>query len=274
LISWLSKVKNLIELSIRANLSVLSILVSILTFSQNLEIKELNGLIINDEIEKSGIVIINKTSGGSTITNNDGFFRIGVRLNDSLYIRSVQIKDYFMSVNENIINSDSLRIYLDQKVNELKNVTVTPYNLSGNLISDIKKIDKNEIINFDDVGIPGFKGEREEKIAYDNNAQVLLNVLLLPLMPLNIEGAYKQLSGYYKMLKMARGLEKRYNTIESIIQFYGINYFTERFRLKEEEIYEFVLGAAENYDLEFDFINSNHGLILLNLDKFYESISN
>ena len=73
---------------------------------------------------------------------------------------------------------------------------------------------------------------------------------------------------------MARGLEKRYNTIESIIQFYGINYFTERFRLKEEEIYEFVLGAAENYDLEFDFINSNHGLILLNLDKFYESISN
>ena len=274
MISWLSKVKNLIELSIRVNLSILSILVSILTFSQNLEIKELNGLIINDEIEKSGIVIINKTSGGSTITNNDGFFRIGVRLNDSLYIRSVQIKDYFMSVNENIINSDSLRIYLDQKVNELKNVTVTPYNLSGNLISDIKKIDKNEIINFDDVGIPGFKGEREEKIAYDNNAQVLLNVLLLPLMPLNIEGAYKQLSGYYKMLKMARGLEKRYNTIESIIQFYGINYFTERFRLKEEEIYEFVLGAAENYDLEFDFINSNHGLILLNLDKFYESISN
>jgi hypothetical protein len=274
LISWLSKVKNLIELSIRVNLSVISILVSILTFSQNLEIKELNGLIVNDEIEKSGIVIINKTSGGSTITNNDGFFRIGVRLNDSLYIRSVQIKDYFMYVNENIINSDSLRIYLDQKVNELKNVTVTPYNLSGNLISDIKKIDKNEIINFDDVGIPGFKGEREEKIAYDNNAQVLLNVLLLPLMPLNIEGAYKQLSGYYKMLKMARGLEKRYNTIESIIQFYGINYFTERFRLKEEEIYEFVLGAAENYDLEFDFINSNHGLILLNLDKFYESISN
>lgn len=274
MISWLSKVKNLIELSIRVNFSVLSILVSILTFSQNLEIKELNGLIVNDEIEKSGIVIINKTSGGSTITNNDGFFRIGVRLNDSLYIRSVQIKDYFMSVNENIINSDSLRIYLDQKVNELKNVTVTPYNLSGNLISDIKKIDKNEIINFDDVGIPGFKGEREEKIAYDNNAQVLLNVLLLPLMPLNIEGAYKQLSGYYKMLKMARGLEKRYNTIESIIQFYGINYFTERFRLKEEEIYEFVLGAAENYDLEFDFINSNHGLILLNLDKFYESISN
>ena len=76
------------------------------------------------------------------------------------------------------------------------------------------------------------------------------------------------------MLKMARGLEKRYDTIEKIIQFYGINYFVNRFGLKEDEIYEFILGAAENYDLEFDFKNSNHELILLNLDKFYESINN
>ena len=41
-----------------------------------------------------------------------------------------------------------------------------------------------------------------------------------------------------------------------------------------DEIYEFILGAAENYDLEFDFKNSNHGLILVNLDKFYESVNN
>ena len=48
-------------------------------------------------------------------------------------------------------------------------------------------------------------------------------------MPLNIEGIYKQLSGYYKNLKMARGLEVRYNTIESVIQFYGVKYFQERY---------------------------------------------
>ena len=32
-------------------------------------------------------------------------------------------------------------------------------------------------INFDDVGVPGFKGERAERIVYKNDAQVLLNVL-------------------------------------------------------------------------------------------------
>ena len=99
-------------------------------------------------------------------------------------------------------------------------------------------------------GIPGFKGIRKEKIAYKNNAQILLNVLLLPVMPLNIEGIYKQLSGYYKNLKMARGLEVRYNTIESVIQFYGVKYFQERYKLEIDEIYEFILGATENFDLE------------------------
>ncbi len=261
-------------MSTRASFCITFFLLSVLAYSQNSEIKELNAFIVNDEIEKSGIVVINKSSGGTTITDKDGFFSIGVSLKDSLFIRSIQIKDYYLYINEEIFKSDSLRIYLDQKVNELRNVTVSPYNLSGNLITDINKIDKNELLNFDDVGIPGYKGDRKEKIAYSNNAQVLLNVLLLPVMPVNIEGVYKQLSGYYDMLKMARGLEKRYDTIEKIIQFYGINYFVNRFGLKEDEIYEFILGAAENYDLEFDFKNSNHGLILLNLDKFYESINN
>ena len=247
---------------------------SVLSFSQNTEIKTLSGEVVNNDIEKSGIVIINKSTGGTTITDKEGFFRIGVRLKDSLFFRSVQIKAHFVYINEEVYNSDSIRVFLDVKVNELKNVDVTPYNLSGNLLADANKVNKKEMFNFDDVNIPGFKGERKEKIVYKNNSQILLNVLLLPLMPLDIEGMYKQLSGYYKNLKIARGLEKQYGGVVSIIQFYGSNYFMERYNLKEEEVYEFVLGASENYDLLTDFKNSNHGLILNNLDKFYESINN
>ena len=152
-------------MSTRVSFCITFFLLSVLAYSQNSEIKELNALIVNDEIEKSGIVVINKSSGGTTITDKDGFFSIGVSLKDSLFIRSIQIKDYYLYINEEIFKSDSLRIYLDQKVNELRNVTVSPFNLSGNLITDINKIDKNELLNFDDVGIPGYKGERKEKIA-------------------------------------------------------------------------------------------------------------
>ena len=118
------------------------------------------------------------------------------------------------------------------------------------------------------------KGEREEKIVYKSIILNLILNVLLPLTPFDIEGAYKQLSGYYKNLKIARGLEKRYESIAGIIQFYGINYFKSRYNLNEEEVYEFILGAVENYDIENNFKNSNHGLVLEDFNKFYVSINN
>ena len=248
------------------------LLTSILV-SQESKIKTFNGQVVNDNIEKSGIVVINKNSGGKVITDQNGFFKIGVRLFDSLYIRSIQIKTHYIFINENIYNSDSVKVYLRTLVTELDNVTVKPYDLSGNIISDIKKVDKKEKINFDDVGIPGFKGKREEKIVYKSTSNLLLNALLLPLTPFDIEGAYKQISGYYKNLKIARGLEKRYESIAGIIQFYGLNYFKSRYNLKDKNLYEFILGAVENYDIENNFKNSFHGLVIKDFDKFYESIN-
>ena len=78
----------------------------------------------------------------------------------------------------------------------------------------------------------------------------------------------------YKNLKIARGLEKRYESIAGIIQFYGINYFKIRYNLNDSDLYEFILGAVENYDIENNFKNSNHGLVLEDFNKFYASINN
>ena len=77
-----------------------------------------------------------------------------------------------------------------------------------------------------------------------------------------------------KNLKIARGLEKRYESIAGIIQFYGINYFKSRYNLNDSDLYEFILGAVENYDIENNFKNSNHGLVLEDFNKFYASINN
>ena len=107
-----------------------------------------------------------------------------------------------------------------------------------------------------------------------STGNLILNALLLPLTPFDIEGAYKQLSGYYKNLKIARGLEKRYESIAGIIQFYGINYFKSRYNLNDSDLYEFILGAVENYDIVINFKNSNHGLVLEDFNKFYASINN
>ena len=56
------------------------------------------------------------------------------------------------------------KVYVDQFINELDNVVVKPHNLSGNILADMENSNVKVPINFDDVGIPGFKGERQEKI--------------------------------------------------------------------------------------------------------------
>ena len=258
----------------KTNYILFALLFSVGLIGQEKEFKTLVGEVINDSIDVSGIHVINGSSGGKSITDKNGFFKVGVRKNDSIYFTSVQIKTQMIIIEETVFKTDSIRVYLEPIVNELESVTVSPNNLSGDLLADMKQIKEKEVFNFDDAGIPGFKGERKEKIVYKNSSSVLVSVILLPLMPLDVDAVYKQLSGYYKTLRSARKLESRSGTAVDIIQFYGVDFFIDSYDLNINSVYEFVLGSMENYDVEVYFRNSNHNLVLTSFKNFYESINN
>ena len=90
---------------VKNSIIIIFLLFTSFLISQESKIKTFNGQVINDDVEKSGIVVINKNSGGKVITNKDGYFQIGVRLNDSIYLRSVQIKTHYIIVNEDVFLS-------------------------------------------------------------------------------------------------------------------------------------------------------------------------
>ena len=269
-----NKVKSLLSQLQKARYILLFLFISNFLFSQERNFKTIVGEVLNDTINVSGIHVINSSSGGKTITDSDGFFKVGVRENDSIFFTSVQIKTQMIIIEKSVYEVDSIRVYLEPIVNELEGVTVSPFNLSGDLFADMKQVEEKEVFNFDDAGIPGFKGRRKEKIAYKNSASILVNVILLPIMPLDIDGIYKQLSGYYDTLRKARVLESRSGTVVDIIQFYGVDFFINNYNLEINDVYEFVIGSMENYDVERDFRNSNHILVLTNFQKFHESINN
>ena len=274
MIFLLNKVKSLLSQLQKASYILLFLFISNFLFSQERNFKTIVGEVLNDTINVSGIHVINSSSGGKTITDSDGFFKVGVRENDSIFFTSVQIKTQMIIIEKSVYEADSIRVYLEPIVNELEGVTVSPFNLSGDLFADMKQVEEKEVFNFDDAGIPGFKGNRKEKIAYKNSASILVNVILLPIMPLDIDGIYKQLSGYYDTLRKARVLESRSGTVVDIIQFYGVDFFINNYNLEINDVYEFVIGSMENYDVERDFRNSNHILVLTNFQKFHESINN
>tara|TARA_B100000767_G_scaffold274614_1_gene308218 strand:+ start:765 stop:1583 length:819 start_codon:yes stop_codon:yes gene_type:complete len=243
-------------------------------FSQtNEDYKSFKGEVVSDSLNLSGIHIINKNSGAKSITNENGLFVIGVKKNDTIIISSIQIKPHIIVVNPKVFEQDQVKVYVESFVNQLENVVVKPHNLSGNLLNDIKDSGVKNPINFDDVGVPGFKGERAERIVFKNDAQIILNILLLPIMPLDIEGVYKKLSGYYDNLKSRRILDKQFNAVFQAIEFYGVAFFMKNYNLDEDEVYEFVLGAMENSDIEENFISSNHSLVLNSFNDFYISIN-
>ena len=95
---------------VKDSIAIIFLLFTSFLISQESKIKTFNGQVINDDVEKSGIVVINKNSGGKVITNKDGYFQIGVRLNDTIYLRSVQIKTHYIIVNEDVFQSAKVNL--------------------------------------------------------------------------------------------------------------------------------------------------------------------
>ncbi len=103
------------------------------------------------------IHVINKTTSGYAITDEEGHFKIRVALNDTIMFSSIQHKDKQIVISKENINFKSVLVRLEERINELDEVVVGKV-LTGDLLEDIKRVDGKAPINFYDVGIPGYTG--------------------------------------------------------------------------------------------------------------------
>lgn len=227
-----------------------SVLISLFTLFCGIitaqDYKLLNGKISHPNLIVAGIHVINADRGLAEITDIDGNFEISVAIGEELIFSGVQYKKRALIITPEIFALEEITVYLEAFINELDEVVLKPHNLSGSLSSDLNNV--KEQINFDDVGIPGYKGVRKEKIV--SGKSLILSTLLLPISGgINIDALYKHLSGYYKKLKKRRKLDAQFETVFSIIKFYGVYFFEENYALEQEEVYDFVLGCSENSQL-------------------------
>lgn len=219
-------------------------------FSQT---KEIEGRILN-EFEIENIHILNTTSRLNTITDSAGKFAIKASVNDTLFISSVKYAPQKVVISETEFRKGALKITLEEFVNELDEVYLGP-RLSGNLTQDLKNIKTEKAFNFDDVGIPGFKGTPEEKIV------PVLGGVITP-TSINIEALYNHLSGYYKTLKIKRKWEEQNVDAAKIINFYTLAFFKEAYSIPENRMYDFMLFCIETSSLQKEFKNENYVSVL------------
>jgi hypothetical protein len=215
--------------------------------------KEIQGKISNTK-DVEGIHVLNKTSRYNAITDQEGGFNINVRKQDTLYFSSINYKTKIVIITEEIYTKEYVVLTLEQLINELEEVVIGP-NFTGNLATDIKNIKTETPVNFGDVGIPGFKGEPEEKI-----------VPMVPgiglLTAVDLEAMYKHLSGYYRKLRLKRKWESENYTVAKIINLYGFSFFDEAYKIPNDRLYDFLLYCMETSSLAKDYKNQNYTSLL------------
>lgn len=236
------------------------------------EFREIQGRVVHDSLSVSGIHVLNKTKGSATITDAKGYFSIVVSPGDELFFSAVQFTPKRLPITQSIFGTKELTIYLESFVNTLDEVIVTQHQLSGDPALDMNNDAIQKPVNFYNLGIPGYGGERKEKIV--SGQSLLLSTLLLPISGgINVEAMYKHFSGYYKRLKKKRQLDVSFEITYKIIRFYGIQFLTERYNLDSELVYEFITGAQENYPINQAFLKNRHAEVLDFLAQYSENYS-
>jgi len=236
-------------LKIKTSLFFSIFMVSAFCFAQD---RLINGAVANEK-EVEGIHVLNTSSRYNSITDENGNFSIRAVKNDTLVFSSVKYFPKKIVVSEEIFEEGTLSVTLKELINELDEV-ILGHNLSGNIDADLKNIKTEKPLDFDDVGIPGFKGKPEEKI-------VPVAVAFFP-TNVNIEAVYKYLSGYYRKLRLQRKWEAQNNSVAMIIDFYTPAFFKEAYAIPENRLYDFILFCIETSSLQNDFKRENYFMVL------------
>ena len=119
----------------------------VLLFGQlGVQAQEVERILINGQVtapqgeDVEGINLYNISSQKGAVTDADGSFSLEVAAQDRILVSAIQFQSFKVIVDAGVIDTKRLRIYLNPAVNELEEVIVRPYDLSGNVIADVNRI--------------------------------------------------------------------------------------------------------------------------------------
>ena len=138
--------------------------------NQRMDIK---GIVLSENQDVEGVTIFNTSSNRGAVTNEKGEFNIEVSLNDRIEVSALQFSPISLIINEEVINSRNIKIYLIEKVNQLDAVLLSN-GLKGNIAVDIDNVKMVPDIELN-MGNMNMAFEYNDDKAFDN--QVVANNL-------------------------------------------------------------------------------------------------
>lgn len=224
-----------------------------LGFSQVVPDKTLEGKVISSDGDVAATHVLNITANRATITNNNGFFAITVKLSDTLVFSAVQFKKKFVVVTQDILEFDLVSVPLDDELTELDEVVVTPYNLTGDISKDILSLKLDPLVTAESLGLPNAhvriptKSERELFEATTGGGLIPINPIL------------NGISGRTKLLKERVARNKLYDRTLRVREFYADSLYQARLRIPEDKIDDFLYFCE--IDAKFQSLVDGHDIL-------------
>lgn len=97
--------------------------------------------------DAANIDVYNKTTEKGTITNEIGEFQIFVAIGDELRFSAVQYEEFTIKINKTIFETKKMTVMLRDSENQLEEVVIRPYDLSGNIMVDAQRVNTTNAID-------------------------------------------------------------------------------------------------------------------------------
>lgn len=234
-------------------------LTTVLTFGQQGQIKQLNGRVQSIQKDVVGVVVQNISSKSAVITDLEGNFSIRVKLGDTLAFSAVQYRKKTLMVNEVIFNTSFISVPLEEFVNELDEVVVRPFNLSGDLNQDLDGLQLEKDVSAEALGLPNAHAkiptQSERKLHEATAGKFNVGMILNP----PIGALINEITGRSKMLRNRVKVDKTYTRTQQVQGFYIDSLFVTTLKIPLEKIDDFMYFCE--VDKEFQqIVDSNDKL--------------
>ncbi|UZO80799.1 carboxypeptidase-like regulatory domain-containing protein [Aquimarina sp. ERC-38] len=212
---------------------------------------------VGDDVE--GIVIYNKSLNQATITNKKGEFEINAALDNKIEITAMQYQTFTVVVDKSIIDTKKMTVYLNESVNLLDEVVVTPYDLSGNVKADVSRV----AVNYGNLA-----NVEEQASAPINDVDYRWTPDELSTAETNIPFGIRMKYGlnFINLFKAAFGSKKNKKTIENVDvavkRMYDDRFFKENLNLELTQIDDF-MDYAEQKGLNASYLKKGKELDLI-----------
>lgn len=228
--------------------NILLILIGFVAFGTSAQTTRLQvegRIYMPDEEDVQGISIYNVNTAQGTVTNNQGAFDLNVAKNDSIQVSAVQFQEFIVIIDEGVIESGIINIRVNEVVNQLPEVIVSPYDLTGNVNVDISRIrvittadtlDGREVQNmyFKADTLPNYQSPPRNTALHMGNTRLVNG--------LNFVNLFKEL--------LAAGKKGQESSVggdlsANVRGIYNDEFFRENLNIEEEHISDFIFFADQ-----------------------------